>query len=115
LVSYKIHPGYENDSPPLPTERSENREYRRSYSGSGGSNSSSARSFEYSSLARRSAAVLEVDKEYEVEITKISRLGDGVTRVQGFVVFVKNAKAGQKVKVKVEKVGNKYATATMAY
>jgi predicted RNA-binding protein with TRAM domain len=30
------------------------------------------------------------------------------------IVVVKNAKAGQKVKVKVEKVGNRYATATMA-
>jgi predicted RNA-binding protein with TRAM domain len=44
----------------------------------------------------------------------MTRQGDGFTRVQGFVVFVKNAKAGQKVKIKVEKVGNRYATATMA-
>jgi predicted RNA-binding protein with TRAM domain len=55
--------------------------------------------------------VLEVGKEYEVEITKITRLGDGVTRVQ---VFVKSGIVGQKVKVKFEKVGNRYATATMA-
>jgi hypothetical protein len=75
---------HENDSPPLPRERSENGEYRRSHSGSGGSNSST-RSLKYSSLARRPTAVLEVGKEYEVEITKISRLGDGVTRVQVFV------------------------------
>ena len=94
---------HENDSPPLPRERSENREYRRSYS--------STRSLEHSSLARRPTAVLEVGKEYEVEISKISRLGDGVTRVQ---VFVKSGKVGQKVKVKFEKVGNRYATATMA-
>jgi predicted RNA-binding protein with TRAM domain len=109
----RSHPGHENDSP-LPRERSENRvEYRRSYSG-GGSNSSSTRSLEYSSLVRRPIAVLEVGKEYEVEITQISRQGDGVARVQGFVVFVKSGKVGQKVKVKVEKVGNRYATATMA-
>jgi predicted RNA-binding protein with TRAM domain len=33
--------------------------------------------------------------------------------VQGFVVFVKNGKVEQKVKVKVEKVGNRYATASL--
>jgi predicted RNA-binding protein with TRAM domain len=110
----RSHPGHENDSPPLPREKSEVRgEYRRSYAG-GSSDSGSTRSFEYSSLARRPTTVLEVGKEYEVEITQISRQGDGVTRVQGFVVFVKSGKVGQKVKVKVEKVGNRYATATMA-
>ena len=109
----RSHPGHENDSPPLPRQKSENREeYRRSYAG--GSSNSSTGSFEYSSLARGPTAVLEVGKEYEVEITQISRQGDGVARMQGFMVFVKNAKVGQKVKVKVEKVGNRYATATMA-
>jgi predicted RNA-binding protein with TRAM domain len=57
---------------------------------------------------------VRVGKGYEAVITGMSRQGDGVARVQGFVVSVKNAKAGQKVKVKVEKVGNRYATATMA-
>jgi predicted RNA-binding protein with TRAM domain len=110
----RSHPGHENDSPPPPREKSEARgEYRRSYSGGSSNSNSSTRSFEYSSLARRPSAVLEVGKEYEVEITQISRQGDGVARVQGFVVFVKNAKVGQKVRVRVEQVGNRYATATM--
>ena len=108
------HPGHENDSPPPPRERSEVRgEYRRSYDGGNSNSNSSTRSFGYSSLARRPSAVLEVGREYEVEITKISRQGDGVARVQGFVVFVKNGKVGEKVKVRVEQVGNRYATATM--
>jgi predicted RNA-binding protein with TRAM domain len=98
----RSHPGHENDSPPPSRERSENRGEYKNYGG-GGSNSSNTRSFEYSSLARRPSAVIEVGKEYEVEVTQISRQGDGVARVQGFVVFVKNAKAGQKVKIKVEK------------
>ena len=107
----RSHPGHENDSPPLPRERSEVRgEYRRSYS-RGSSNSS--RSFEYSSLGRRPSAVLEIGKEYEVEVTEISRQGDGIARVQGFVVFVKNGQAGQKVKVKIDRVGNRSATATI--
>ena len=31
---------------------------------------------------------VEVGKEYDVEVTEISRQGDGIARVQGFVVFV---------------------------
>jgi len=54
---------------------------------------------------------VEVGKEYEVYITAISRQGDGIARVQGFVIFVKNGKVKQNVKVKVKQVGNKFATA----
>jgi predicted RNA-binding protein with TRAM domain len=110
----RSHPGHETDCPPLPRERSENRGEYKNYGVGSNSNSSNTRSFEYSSLARRPSAVIEVGKDYEVEITQISRHGDGVARVQGFVVFVKSGKVGQKVKIKVEKVGNRYATATMA-
>ena len=45
---------------------------------------------------------VEVGKEYEVDITEISRQGNGIARVQGFVIFVKNGKVKQNVKVKVE-------------
>jgi predicted RNA-binding protein with TRAM domain len=56
---------------------------------------------------------VEVGKEYDVEVTEISRQGDGIARVQGFVVFVKNGKPGQKVKIKISQVGNRFATATI--
>ncbi|MFL6327251.1 MAG: TRAM domain-containing protein [Nitrososphaeraceae archaeon] len=36
-----------------------------------------------------------------------------MARVQGFVVFVKEGKVKQNVKVKVEQVGNRFATATL--
>jgi tRNA/tmRNA/rRNA uracil-C5-methylase (TrmA/RlmC/RlmD family) len=32
---------------------------------------------------------VEAGKEYDVQITEISRKGDGIARVQGFVIFVK--------------------------
>jgi predicted RNA-binding protein with TRAM domain len=54
---------------------------------------------------------VETGKEYDLEITETSRQGDGIARVQGFVIFVKNAKAGQKVKAKVTNVGARFATA----
>ena len=50
-------------------------------------------------------------QEYEVDITEISRQGDGIARVQGFVVFVKNGKVGNKVKVKVTDVADRFAKA----
>ena len=40
-------------------------------------------------------------KRFSCSKTSTSRQGDGIARVQGFVLFVKNAKAGQNVKVKV--------------
>jgi predicted RNA-binding protein with TRAM domain len=55
---------------------------------------------------------VEAGKEYDVEVTEISRRGDGVAKIQGFIIFVKGAKVGDKVKIKVESVGPRFATAT---
>ena len=65
----------------------------RSYGGGGN------RGFDRGSPAPKP---VEVGKEYEVDITEISRQGDGIAKVQGFVIFVKNGKVKQNVKVKVE-------------
>jgi predicted RNA-binding protein with TRAM domain len=109
----RSHPGHENDNPPPSRERSENRGEYKNYGVGGGlaASSSDNRRFDSGSLHKEP---VQVGKEYEAVITGMSRQGDGIARVQGFVVFVKNGKAGQKVRVKVEKVGNRYATATMA-
>jgi predicted RNA-binding protein with TRAM domain len=57
---------------------------------------------------------VETGKEYDVQITETSRQGDGIAKVQGFVIFVKNAKVGQNVKIKVTNVGARFATAELA-
>jgi predicted RNA-binding protein with TRAM domain len=54
---------------------------------------------------------VETGKEYEVQISETSRKGDGIARVQGFVIFVTGGKVGQKVKVRVTNVGARFATA----
>ena len=54
---------------------------------------------------------VEVGKEYEVDVTETSRRGDGVARIQGFVIFVAGARAGQKVKVKITNVSSRFANA----
>jgi predicted RNA-binding protein with TRAM domain len=53
--------------------------------------------------------MVEIGKEYDVQVTERSGRGDGVARIQGFVIFVKNGKVGDKVKVKVTSVGNRFA------
>jgi predicted RNA-binding protein with TRAM domain len=54
---------------------------------------------------------VEAGKEYDVQITEISRKGEGIARVQGFVIFVKDGKVGQNAKIRIVQVGNRFATA----
>jgi predicted RNA-binding protein with TRAM domain len=53
---------------------------------------------------------VEVGKEYEAEIEDLSRKGDGIAKIQGFIIFVPNTKKGEHVKFKVTRVGNRFAT-----
>ena len=50
---------------------------------------------------------------YEVTIEDSGKEGDGIARIQGFVVFVPGAKVGDTVKVKVEKVMRRFAIASV--
>jgi predicted RNA-binding protein with TRAM domain len=54
---------------------------------------------------------VEEGKEYEVDIKEISRRGEGIARIEGFVVFVPNTKSGDHVKVRVTKVSPRFASA----
>jgi predicted RNA-binding protein with TRAM domain len=54
---------------------------------------------------------VEIGKEYDVQVTEISRKGDGIARIQGFVIFVKDGKVGQNTRIRVVQVGNRFATA----
>ena len=56
---------------------------------------------------------VEVGREYDVEVAELSRRGDGVAKIQGFIVFVTDGKVGDKVKIKVETAGPRFATATV--
>jgi predicted RNA-binding protein with TRAM domain len=57
-------------------------------------------------------APVELGKVYEADIVEMSQRGDaGVAKVQGFVVFVSEAKPGDHVKIKITKIGRRYATA----
>jgi len=56
---------------------------------------------------------VEVGKEYDVTISEISRRGDGIAKIDGFVIFVAGAKQGWQGKVKVTQVANRCATGTV--
>jgi predicted RNA-binding protein with TRAM domain len=52
---------------------------------------------------------VKVDREYEAEIQEMSRRGDGIAKIDGFIVFVPNTVQGNQVKFRVTKVGNRFA------
>ena len=55
---------------------------------------------------------VETGKEYTVDITDNGREGDGIARIQGLVIFVKNGKKGNKdIKIKINSLGSRFATA----
>ncbi len=58
-------------------------------------------------------APVEVGKEYDVSITEISRRGDGIAKIEGFIIFVPGTKAGQQAKVKITDVAPRFAKAEL--
>ena len=54
---------------------------------------------------------VERGAEYEVDIKEVSKRGDGVARIKGFVVFVPNTKTGDHVKIRISKVSRRFAIA----
>lgn len=56
---------------------------------------------------------VEVGKEYDVTISDMSRRGDGIAKIDGFVIFVAGGKQGQSARIKVTQVFNRYAMGTV--
>jgi len=54
-------------------------------------------------------APVEEGKQYEVDIKELSRRGDGLARIEGFVVFVPNAKPGDHMKIQITQVHDRFA------
>jgi len=57
------------------------------------------------------AAPVEVGKEYDVTIEDVAREGDGIARIEGFVIFVPDTKVGDKVRIHIDKVMRRFAIA----
>jgi predicted RNA-binding protein with TRAM domain len=56
---------------------------------------------------------VEEGETYDVTIQDVARQGDGIARIEGFIIFVPGTKVGDEVKIKVDKVLPKFAFATV--
>ena len=56
---------------------------------------------------RGPSAPLNVGDTYDVKIEEVGREGDGIARIEGFVVFVPNTKKGDSVKIRITKVSRR--------
>lgn len=60
---------------------------------------------------RGNDAPINVGDEFDVKIEDLGRDGDGIAKVEGFVVFVSGAGVGDEVKIKINAVRQKFAFA----
>ncbi|KCZ71833.1 putative RNA-binding protein, contains TRAM domain [Candidatus Methanoperedens nitroreducens] len=51
---------------------------------------------------------------HDVAIEGIAREGDGIARIQGFVIFVPGTKVGDRVTIRIERVMRRFAIAALA-
>lgn len=54
---------------------------------------------------------VKVGEELDVTVSEVSRRGDGVARVQGFVIFIPNTKQGTQAKIRIKEIRPSFATA----
>ena len=48
-------------------------------------------------------------EEYDITITDVGAKGDGIGKIENFIVFVAGAKKGETCKVKIKEVARKFA------
>jgi len=62
---------------------------------------------QYSGERKGFSSPVNVGDTYDVTIEDVGKEGDGIARVEGFVVFVPNTKKGESVKIRVTKVSRR--------
>jgi predicted RNA-binding protein with TRAM domain len=55
-----------------------------------------------------SSVPVEEGEIYDVTIQDIARQGDGIARIESFVIFVPGTKVGDEVRIKIERILPKY-------
>jgi len=56
---------------------------------------------------------VKIGEEYEVDIKEMSQRGDGIARIEGFVVFVPQSKVGDHARIRVARISSKFAEAEL--
>jgi predicted RNA-binding protein with TRAM domain len=54
---------------------------------------------------------VKIGEEYDVKISDVGAKGDGICKVENFIVFVPNAKKGENCKIKIKEVASRFAIA----
>ena len=54
---------------------------------------------------------VKIGEEYDVTITDVGAKGDGITKVENFIVFVNGGRKGEKCRIRIKEVANKFAIA----
>lgn len=57
------------------------------------------------------SAPVNEGEEYDVKIEDMGRDGDGIAKVEGFIVFVNGAKVGDEVKIRITSTRRNFAFA----
>ncbi len=60
---------------------------------------------------RGSSAPINEGEEYDVKIEDMGRDGDGIAKIEGFIVFVSGAKKGDEVKIRITSTRRNFAFA----
>ena len=63
----------------------------------------------YSSSGSGAPKPVKVGDEVEVKIEAVASKGDGIAKKDGFVIFIKGAKEGDTVKVRISDVKERFA------
>jgi predicted RNA-binding protein with TRAM domain len=61
--------------------------------------------------SKGSNAPVVAGQTYDVKIEDVAKKGDGIARIEGFVIFVPGTKVGDQVKIEVETVKRNFAVA----
>jgi predicted RNA-binding protein with TRAM domain len=65
----------------------------------------------YGNDNRGNSSPINEGEEYDVKIEDMGRDGDGITRIEGFVIFVSGAKVGDEVKIRINATRRNFAFA----
>jgi predicted RNA-binding protein with TRAM domain len=60
---------------------------------------------------RGNIAPINEGEEYDVKIEDMGKDGDGIAKIEGFIVFVSGAKVGDEVKIRINSVRRNFAFA----
>ena len=52
---------------------------------------------------------IKVGEEHTVKITDVGAKGDGITKIENFIVFVAGAKKGEECKIRIKEVASRFA------